>query len=96
MEEHRDLNRGAKGVAKFLISAVLLCLALIAMRDLCCADNAEVLPQGRSAIFIEGKFYFPVDERYGPDGDEEKIAQDFNSTLNSDDGNGRPQILVCP
>ena len=62
---------------------MLLCLALIAMRDLCCADNAEVLPQGRSAIFIEGKFYFPVDERYGPDGDEEKIAEDFNTTLNS-------------
>jgi hypothetical protein len=32
---------------------------------------------------MEGKFYLPIDKRYGPDGDEESIAQDFNTTLNS-------------
>jgi len=47
------------------------------------ADNAEVLPKGISRAGVLGKFYFPVDERYDPDGKEEDIAEDYNSTLDS-------------
>ena len=50
---------------------------------LCYADNAEVLPKGVSRAGVNGKFYFPVDERYNPDGDAEDVAVDFNATLNS-------------
>ena len=47
------------------------------------ADNAEVLPKGVSRAGVNGKFYFPVDERYDPDGHDEDIAEDFNAVLNS-------------
>jgi hypothetical protein len=83
MEKLRKVNNAAKRVTRCFLTTLLFLLSPLIMSDQCCAENAEVLPKGRSAIFIEGKFYFPVDERYGPDGDEEKIAQDFNTTLNS-------------
>ena len=83
MEELRKVNKGAKRVTRFILTTMLLYLSPQVMSDQCYADNAEVLPQGRSAIFIEGKFYFPIDERYGPDGDEENLAADFNTNLNS-------------
>ena len=81
-----DLQRTGQGVSAFAKTAmVIVCLSLFPLITWCqCyADNAEVLPKGRSAVYIEGKLYFPVDERFGPDGDEEKIAEDFNTTLNS-------------
>ena len=83
MEEHRRLNKREKGLARLLLTTMLIFMTSMVTSERCYADNAEVLPKGRSAIFIEGKFYLPIDERYGPDGDEEKIAEDFNSTLNS-------------
>jgi hypothetical protein len=81
-----DLQKTGQGVSAFAKTAmVIVCLFLFSLVTWCpCyADNAEVLPKGTSAVYIEGKFYLPVDERFGPDGDEEKIAEDFNSTLNS-------------
>jgi len=83
MEKLRAVKMAAKRGAKRFLTTLMVCLALMLMNDLCYADNAEVLPKGKSAIFIEGKFYFPVDERYGPDGDEEDVAVDFNSNLDS-------------
>lgn len=80
MKKHRRIDRVAK---RFILSFLLLYLGPLGLNDQCWADSAEVLPKGRSAVYIEGKFYLPVDERFGPDGDEEKIAEDFNSTLNS-------------
>ena len=47
------------------------------------ADNAEVLPKGISRASALGKFYFPVDKRYDPDGKEEDVAEDYNGTLDS-------------
>jgi hypothetical protein len=47
------------------------------------ADSAEVLPKGRFRLGVDGKFYFPIDERYDPDGHTEDVATDFNETLDS-------------
>jgi hypothetical protein len=47
------------------------------------ADNAEVLPKGVSMVGIDSRFYFPVDERYDPDGHTEDVAEDYNATLDS-------------
>jgi len=46
-------------------------------------DSAEVLPKGRFRFGVDGKFYFPIDERYDPDGDTEDVAADYNRTLDS-------------
>ncbi len=83
MEEHRRLNKSKKRLARLFFTTMLIFMTPMVTGERCYADNAEVLPKGRSAIFMEGKFYLPIDERYGPDGDEEKLAEDFNSTLNS-------------
>jgi len=83
MEKLRKGTNTAKRLTRYFLITLLLLLSPVIMSDQCCAENAEVLPQGRSAIFIEGKFYLPVDERYGPDGDEEDVAQDFNANLDS-------------
>jgi hypothetical protein len=47
------------------------------------ADDAEVLPQGRFRVAAESYFYLPIDSRYGPDGDVEPLAKDYNRPLNS-------------
>jgi len=47
------------------------------------ADSAEVLPKGRFRVGVDGKFYFPIDERYDDDGHTEDIAADYNATLDS-------------
>src|SRR3989304_703168 len=47
------------------------------------AEDAEVLPKGVWTVYLENKFYFPFDERYGPSGDVEDAATDFNATLGS-------------
>jgi hypothetical protein len=47
------------------------------------ADSAEVLPKGVSRVRLNGQFYFPVDERYDPDGTPEDVAADYNTTFDS-------------
>lgn len=47
------------------------------------AETAEVLPKGVSRFAIDSQLFFPVDERYDPDGDTEDVAADFNANLNS-------------
>jgi hypothetical protein len=38
---------------------------------------------------VEGKFYFPIDERYDPDGDTEDVAADFIGAVLGSLGAGR-------
>jgi hypothetical protein len=83
MKERRSIAKGAKALTGCFLISLLVSVSPLVIIDQCRADNAEVLPQGRSAIFIEGKLYFPVDERYGPDGHEEDVAADFNTNLDS-------------
>jgi hypothetical protein len=47
------------------------------------ADNAEVLPKGVSNVRVNTKIYSTIDERYDPEGDKEKIYDDYNLTLDS-------------
>jgi len=47
------------------------------------AEDAEVLPKGVWTVYLDNKFYFPIDERYGPDGKAESAATDYNATLGS-------------
>lgn len=47
------------------------------------ADNAEVLPKGVYRTNIDSNFYFPIDERFNPDGKVEDVAVDYNVSLNS-------------
>ncbi len=65
-----------------IVIAFLLMLSFLLL-SVSYADNAEVLPKGVSRIGLDSKFYFPVDERYDPDGDTEDVAADFNTTLDS-------------
>ena len=46
-------------------------------------DSAQVLPKGRSGLFLSYIDYFPIDERYDSDGDREDLADDFNTSLDS-------------
>jgi hypothetical protein len=83
MEEHRKKNQGVRRLTGGLLYTAFLSLVPLVMSDVSYGDSAEVLPQGRSGVFIEGKFYLPVNERYNQDGNEESLAVDFNTNLNS-------------
>jgi hypothetical protein len=47
------------------------------------ADSAEVLPKGISRGDLEYSYYFPIDEKFDPDGNVEDIAKDYNTSMNS-------------
>ena len=83
MEELRRFILSARARKGISAVTLLVFIAPLIMCSLCLADSAEVLPKGVSSIYIEGRFYPTVKERFGPDGKEEKIAEDFNATLNS-------------
>jgi hypothetical protein len=55
----------------------------IGTTNLCCADSAEVMPKGVFKANVTTNLYWPIDERFNPDGKEESVATDFNSTLDS-------------
>ncbi len=45
-------------------------------------DDATVLPKGVFSVRMDSKFYLPADQRFGPGGDTEDLAVDFNTRLN--------------
>ena len=83
MKKLRDMNRWAKGFVTLWLLTLFLALSPLIELKQCYADTAEVLPKGRSVFFVEGKLYSPVNKRYGPTGNEEDVAQDLNTNLNS-------------
>lgn len=70
-------------IKKALIIGIFILLCLQLLLNISYADNAEVLPKGVSRLGVETSFYFPIDQRYNPDGNVEDIAIDFNTSLNS-------------
>lgn len=56
---------------------------LLGITHICYGDSAEVLPKGVFRGDIEYSYYFPIDTRFDPDGNEEDIATDYNANLNS-------------
>ena len=47
------------------------------------ADTAEVLPKGIFRGDIEYSYYLPIDSKFDPDGNEEDLAADYNTSMNS-------------
>jgi hypothetical protein len=82
MKEHRDTHLSARDCMSLWFIALFLSLSSLAALQECYADSAEVLPQGKSAVFMEGKFYFPVTKQYDEDGNKEKVADKYNKTIN--------------
>ena len=79
MDERRVL-----AIIKKFVSVIIFALFLsLAGLHVSYADNAEVLPKGVSGVSLDGKFYFPIDKKYDPDGNVENVATDFNDTLDS-------------
>jgi hypothetical protein len=67
-----------------MAGCLLVCvLSLRGTASLAYTDTAEVLPKGVSRARIESKFYWPIDKRFGPDGDVEDVAVDANTSLDS-------------
>ena len=83
MKEHRDIHPSARGCMSLWFIALFLSLSPLAALQECYADSAEVLPQGKSGVFIESKIYLPVTKQYDEEGNKEKIADKYNKTLNS-------------
>jgi Putative MetA-pathway of phenol degradation len=54
-------------------------------------ESAQVLPKGVWNVSLTGNHYFPIKERFNPDGDAEDVAKYFNADLNS---NVFPQLAA--
>ncbi len=82
-EERRMLRQSdpRRPVSWNLLIAVML-MACVSLRC-ALAETADVLPKGVWNIQGKGYFYWPIEERFGPKGDEEPLAIDFNGQLDS-------------
>ncbi len=60
---------------------VLLCVCL--SPEYARPDTAQVLPKGVVSLSIKPQFYFTVQDRFDPDGHEEKLGVDYNAVLDS-------------
>lgn len=70
--------------SKVLIACLILCLLFIpGLIIVSYADTAEVLPKGVFSIITEYSYYWPIDKKFDPDGNEEDLATDFNTSLNN-------------
>jgi hypothetical protein len=45
------------------------------------AEDAQVLPKGVFRVSTDGRFYWPVDKKYDPDGHLEDLAADYNQRI---------------
>lgn len=63
--------------------AFFLFLFLSQIVSISYADDAAVLPKGIARVRVDSLFYFPIDERFNPEGDVENVAVDYNKNLNS-------------
>lgn len=69
---------------KKIYGGVLLCVCavlVLGIASLALADSAAVLPKGVSRLNVKYSFYSAIDERFGPDDDEESLSTDFNAVL---------------
>lgn len=65
------------------IARVMIIQWLVFTNALADDNSARVLPQGVSLVDVTFYSYFPIDKRYGPGGDTEDLAADFNAHLDS-------------
>ena len=78
-------NPGAKGgtMGKGIKSLWFLVLFLLCVPDISFSGSADVLPKGVWSLGIANNYYPSITKRYGPDGDVEDVAADYNATLGS-------------
>jgi len=81
------MHRGKTG------GAVLAGLVFLAVACTCgfAIESAQVLPKGVWNAALTGNHYFPIKERFTPNGDTEDVAKYFNADLNS---NVFPQLAA--
>ncbi|MDG4552587.1 MAG: hypothetical protein P9F19_00495 [Candidatus Contendobacter sp.] len=65
------------------IIGIVLAQSLLIMNAQAEDTSARVLPQGVSLFDATFYQYFPIENRYGAEGDSEALAADFNTELNS-------------
>ena len=70
-------------IRRIITTALVLLMLSPLFLSLSYADNAEVLPKGVSRAALNNKIYFPIDERYDPDGNKEPVAINLNGVLDS-------------
>jgi hypothetical protein len=58
--------------------SVLIVTGLLGMSAVAAADDALVLPKGRSSVGLEHLFYLATSERFNPNGNPEGIASNFD------------------
>jgi len=68
---------------KKLLVGTLIVLFSHVLTSVSYAEDAIVLPKGVFDFGMEGRYWFPIDRRFDPDGNVEDIAADFNATLDS-------------
>ena len=77
-----NLKRGKTMKCRFRCAFLILSVVFILSQPgKAVADSAEVLPKGVSRISVDYSFYQPVTDRFGPGGDAEGVATDFNTTI---------------
>lgn len=62
-----------------VLRVILLCSLCIPLARFAHADDASVLPAGRTLINAENQFFFPATQRWGPKGEAEDLAAAFNA-----------------
>jgi len=70
-------------IARNILLAIAVVLLVPVGGSVARADDATVIPKGVFDFGIEGKYWFPIDRRYDPNGKVEDVATDFNATLDS-------------
>jgi hypothetical protein len=70
-------------VKRWVTASICTVSFLIVGFALAFAEDAFVLPKGVVGTNAEFFYYFPIDERYDPDGDAEDVAADYNTKLDS-------------
>ena len=69
---------------KIAIACLCFCfLFLLGTTSLSYGESAEVLPKGVFRGDVEYSYYLPIDQKFDPDGNEEALAADYNTDLNS-------------
>ncbi len=71
-----------QGHASWIPFIAIMLMASLPLRY-ALAETAAVLPKGIWNIQAKGFFYWPIEKRYDPEGNEEELAVDFNGQLDS-------------
>ena len=66
-----------------IASACLCLLFVLGITNISFADSAEVVPKGVFMGDVEYSYYFKIDTRFDSDGNEEDVATDYNTSMNS-------------